>query len=158
MMKLMIILSCISYISKNPNGNYAKENVSSIESIVGRFNTSLENKKLVVCNKFLDNNKLKCVFEVNQKMQPVRVTEIEHKDRKHFIKEQVIENLVSGFNNDFYTLLFNYFKKRDINKFYPSNIPATEASKQAYDLFIGAHKSYLVEAFQDYQNFFFLYF
>lgn len=67
----------------------------------------------------------------------------------------MIENLVSGFNNDFYTLLFNYFKKRDINKFYPSNIPATEASKQAYDLFIGAHKSYLVEAFQDYQNFFF---
>lgn len=49
------------------------------------------------------------------------------------------------------SLLFNYFKKRDISKFYPSNIPATEASKQAYELFIGAHKSCLLEAFQDYQ-------
>lgn len=51
--------------------------------------------------------------------------------------------------------LANLYHLPLINKFYPSNIPATEASKQAYDLFIGAHKSYLVEAFQDYKIFFF---
>ena len=67
---------------------YANENVTSIESIVGKFNAILENKKLLVlnelqsidCNKYLISDALKSVItdkkiNINQKNEPERLTE-----------------------------------------------------------------------------------
>ena len=69
-------------------GVYANSNVNAIENIVGKFNTSLENKKLIICNeltsadanKYLDSDKLKSVLteervEVNQKCVAIRSIE-----------------------------------------------------------------------------------
>lgn len=67
---------------------YANENVTNIESIVGKFNATLENKKLLILNelqsvdmnKFLNSDALKSVItdkviNINQKNEPMRVTE-----------------------------------------------------------------------------------
>ena len=67
---------------------YANENVTSIESIVGKFNAILENKKLLVlnelqsidCNKYLNSDALKSVItdkkvNINQKNEPERLCE-----------------------------------------------------------------------------------
>ena len=67
---------------------YANENVSSIESIVGKFNAVLENKKLLVlnelqsidANKYLNSDALKSVItdksiNINQKNEPERQCE-----------------------------------------------------------------------------------
>lgn len=67
---------------------YANENVTNIESIVGKFNAILENKKLLVlnelqsidCNKYLNSDALKSVItdnkiNINQKNEPERLTE-----------------------------------------------------------------------------------
>ena len=67
---------------------YANENVTSIESVVGKFNAILENKKLLVlnelqsidCNKYLNSDALKSVItdkkiNINQKNEPERLTE-----------------------------------------------------------------------------------
>ena len=67
---------------------YANENVSSIESIVGKFNAVLENKKLLVlnelqsidANKYLNSDALKSVItdksiNINQKNEPERLCE-----------------------------------------------------------------------------------
>ena len=67
---------------------YANENVSSIESVVGKFNAVLENKKLLILNelqsietnKFLNSDALKSVITdksimINQKNEPERLCE-----------------------------------------------------------------------------------
>ena len=67
---------------------YANENITSIESIVGRFNAVLENKKLLVLNelqsiesnKYLNSDALKSVISdkrinINQKNEPERLCE-----------------------------------------------------------------------------------
>ena len=67
---------------------YANENVTNIESIVGRFNAALENKKLLVLNelqsidvnKYLNSDALKSVItdkktNINQKNEPERLCE-----------------------------------------------------------------------------------
>ena len=67
---------------------YANENVTSIESIVGRFNAVLENQKLIVLNelqsidmnKYLNSDALKSVItdkktNINQKNEPERLCE-----------------------------------------------------------------------------------
>ena len=67
---------------------YANENITSIESIVGKFNAVLENKKLLIlnelqsidCNKYLNSDALKSVItdakiNINQKNEPERLTE-----------------------------------------------------------------------------------
>ena len=67
---------------------YANENVSSIESVVGKFNAILENKKLLVlnelqsidANKYLNSDALKSVItdksiNINQKNEPERLCE-----------------------------------------------------------------------------------
>ena len=67
---------------------YANENITSIESIVGRFNAVLENKKLLVlnelqsidANKYLNSDALKSVItdskvNINQKNEPERLAE-----------------------------------------------------------------------------------
>ena len=67
---------------------YANENVTSIESVVGKFNAVLENKKLLVlnelqsidANKYLNSDALKSVItdakiNINQKNEPKRLTE-----------------------------------------------------------------------------------
>ena len=67
---------------------YANENVTNIESIVGRFNAILENKKLLVLNelqsidmnKYLNSDALKSVItdkktNINQKNEPERLCE-----------------------------------------------------------------------------------
>ena len=67
---------------------YANENVTNIESVVGKFNAALENKKLLVLNelqsvdtnKFLNSDALKSVItdskiNINQKNEPERLTE-----------------------------------------------------------------------------------
>lgn len=67
---------------------YANENVTSIESVVGKFNAILENKKLLVlnelqsidCNKYLNSDALKSVItdkkiNINQKNEPERLCE-----------------------------------------------------------------------------------
>ena len=67
---------------------YANENVTSIESVVGKFNAVLENKKLLVlnelqsidANKYLNSDALKSVItdakiNINQKNEPERLTE-----------------------------------------------------------------------------------
>lgn len=67
---------------------YANENVTSIESVVGKFNAVLENKKLLVLNelqsidvnKYLNSDALKSVItdskiNINQKNEPERLTE-----------------------------------------------------------------------------------
>lgn len=67
---------------------YANENVTNIESIVGRFNAVLENKKLLVLNelqsidvnKYLNSDALKSVItdkktNINQKNEPERLCE-----------------------------------------------------------------------------------
>lgn len=64
---------------------YANKNVTNIENIVGKFNATLENKKLLVLNelqnidvnKFLNSDALKSVIsddsiDINQKNEPVR--------------------------------------------------------------------------------------
>lgn len=69
-------------------GSYANPNVNAIENIVGKFNTSLENKKLIICNeltsadanKYLDSDRLKSVLtedrvELNQKCIAIRSIE-----------------------------------------------------------------------------------
>lgn len=67
---------------------YANDNVTSIESVVGKFNAILENKKLLVLNelqsvdvnKYLNSDSLKSVItdskiNINQKNEPERLTE-----------------------------------------------------------------------------------
>ena len=67
---------------------YANENVTNIESIVGKFNAILENKKLLVLNelqsidmnKYLNSDALKSVItdkkiNINQKNEPERLSE-----------------------------------------------------------------------------------
>jgi len=67
---------------------YANENVTSIESVVGKFNAILENKKLLVlnelqsidCNKYLNSDALKSIItdrriNINQKNEPERMCE-----------------------------------------------------------------------------------
>ena len=67
---------------------YANENVTSIESVVGKFNAVLENKKLLILNelqsvdvnKYLNSDALKSVItdskiNINQKNEPERLTE-----------------------------------------------------------------------------------
>ena len=67
---------------------YANENVTNIESVVGKFNAILENKKLLVLNelqsidtnKFLNSDALKSLItdktiNINQKNEPMRETE-----------------------------------------------------------------------------------
>ena len=67
---------------------YANENITSIESIVGKFNAVLENKKLLVlnelqsidANKYLNSDALKSVItdskvNINQKNEPERLAE-----------------------------------------------------------------------------------
>ena len=67
---------------------YANENITSIESVVGKFNAVLENKKLLVlnelqsidCNKYLNSDALKSIItdkmvNINQKNEPERLTE-----------------------------------------------------------------------------------
>ena len=67
---------------------YANENVSSIESVVGKFNAVLENKKLLIlnelqsidANKYLNSDALKSVItdksiNINQKNEPERLCE-----------------------------------------------------------------------------------
>lgn len=67
---------------------YANENVTSIESVVGKFNAILENKKLLVLNelqsadvnKYLNSDALKSVISdktinINQKNEPERLCE-----------------------------------------------------------------------------------
>ena len=67
---------------------YANKNVTNIESVVGKFNAILENKKLLVLNelqsidtnKFLNSDALKSVItdstiNINQKNEPMRETE-----------------------------------------------------------------------------------
>jgi len=67
---------------------YANENITSIESVVGKFNAVLENKKLLVlnelqsidANKYLNSDALKSVItdykiNINQKNEPERLTE-----------------------------------------------------------------------------------
>ena len=67
---------------------YANENVTSIDSVVGKFNAILENKKLLIlnelqsidCNKYLNSDALKSVItdkkiNINQKNEPERLTE-----------------------------------------------------------------------------------
>lgn len=69
-------------------GRYANKNVSNIDNIVGKFNASLENMKLIICNelssaesnKFLNSDSLKSVvsdnqIDINQKNQPVRTVQ-----------------------------------------------------------------------------------
>ena len=69
-------------------GTYACENISDIDHITGKFNASIENKKLVVCNelqsadtsKNLNSDKLKTIItdstiSINQKCEPLRQTE-----------------------------------------------------------------------------------
>ena len=67
---------------------YANENITSIESVVGKFNAVLENKKLLVlnelqsidANKYLNSDALKSVItdykiNINQKNEPERLAE-----------------------------------------------------------------------------------
>ena len=67
---------------------YANENVTSIESVVGKFNAVLENKKLIILNelqsidsnKFLNSDALKSIItdraiNINQKNEPERKCE-----------------------------------------------------------------------------------
>ena len=67
---------------------YANENVTNIESVVGRFNAILENKKLLILNelqsidvnKYLNSDALKSVItdkkiNINQKNEPERLCE-----------------------------------------------------------------------------------
>ena len=67
---------------------YANDNVTSIESVVGKFNAVLENKKLLVlnelqsidANKYLNSDALKSIItdykvNINQKNEPERLTE-----------------------------------------------------------------------------------
>ena len=67
---------------------YANDNITSIESIVGKFNAALENKKLLILNelqsvdmnKYLNSDALKSVISdstvnINQKNEPERITE-----------------------------------------------------------------------------------
>ena len=67
---------------------YANENVTSIESVVGKFNAVLENKKLIILNelqsidsnKYLNSDALKSVItdkkiNINQKNEPERLTD-----------------------------------------------------------------------------------
>jgi len=121
------ILNWCSYIFQNPDGKtetclviigeqgtgknvftnvlckllnrYANKNVANIDNIVGKFNTALENMKLVVCNemssaetnKYLNSDSLKAVItedliNINQKCEPVRI-------------EQNVVNLIMVSNN-----------------------------------------------------------
>ena len=95
---------------------YANKNVNNIETVVGKFNTAIENMKLLVCNELqnVDTNRLlnadalKTVIteyqlDVNQKNEPVRTVEnlasliivsnndtpikIERNDRRYFVSE-----------------------------------------------------------------------
>ena len=67
---------------------YANKNITNIENIVGKFNASLENKKLLVLNelqnidtnKFLNSDALKSIItddtiNINQKNEPIRTVE-----------------------------------------------------------------------------------
>ena len=67
---------------------YANENVTSIDSVVGKFNAILENKKLLVlnelqsidANKYLNSDALKSIItdykiNINQKNEPERLAE-----------------------------------------------------------------------------------
>ena len=67
---------------------YSKKNVTNIDDIVGKFNASIENNKLIVCNeltsaeanKYLNSDALKSVItekqiEINQKNEKVRTCE-----------------------------------------------------------------------------------
>ena len=69
-------------------GRYANKNVSNIDHIVGKFNATLENMKLIVCNelssaetnKFLNSDAMKTVIsdnqiDINQKNQPIRTVQ-----------------------------------------------------------------------------------
>ena len=67
---------------------YANDNVTSIESVVGKFNAVLENKKLIILNelqsidsnKYLNSDALKSIItdkkiNINQKNEPERLTD-----------------------------------------------------------------------------------
>ena len=67
---------------------YSNRNVSNVDHIVGKFNATLENMKLIVCNelssaesnKYLNSDALKTVItenkiDINQKNMPVRTAE-----------------------------------------------------------------------------------
>ena len=67
---------------------YSNRNLTNIDNIVGKFNASIENKMLIICNelssaesnKYLNSDALKSVItentvDINQKNMPVRTTE-----------------------------------------------------------------------------------
>ena len=111
---------------------YANDNVTNIESIVGKFNATLENKKLLVLNelqsvdmnKFLNSDALKSIItdktiNINQKNEPVRIAEnvanfimvsnnnvpikIEQGDRRYVVTKA----------SDIHKGDFDYFEKLD---------------------------------------------
>ena len=95
-------------------GIYAHKNISDIDHICGKFNATIENKKLIICNelqsvennRFYNSDKLKSVItdrtiSINQKGEPIREADnvanfiflsnnhnplkIENKDRRYVI-------------------------------------------------------------------------
>ena len=109
---------------------YANSNLTRIDDVVGKFNTALENMKLVICNemssaetnKYLNSDALKSVItenqiDVNQKCMPVRTIQnvcnlillsnhsvpvkIESGDRRYVVSE----------TSDRYKGNFGYFEK-----------------------------------------------
>ena len=109
---------------------YSNSNLTRIDDVVGKFNTALENMKLVVCNemssaetnKYLNSDALKSVItenriDVNQKCMPVRTVQnvcnliilsnhstpvkIESGDRRYVVSE----------TNDKYKGNFKHFEK-----------------------------------------------
>ena len=182
-------------VLSNVLGPYANSNLTDISLITGKFNSSLEDKKLIVCNemsdsdsssKYFNSDSLKSVITdtratinaknmkarerenvvnliiVSNHCDPVKIT---NKDRRYLVletSEKYINNLdhfaalQECFTNEFYDHLYNFFRLRDISKYNPRNIPATEEkqelvnnSKSCYELFYEEHKALFAQGWQN---------
>jgi hypothetical protein len=125
-------------------GRYACRNISDIDHITGKFNASIENKKLVVCNelqsadnnKYMNSDKLKSIVTdnkiyINQKCEPIREVDnvanfifvsnnlnplrIESKDRRYVVLKT--SNKVMQ-NSEYFGKLCATFSKEFYNNLY----------------------------------------
>ena len=133
-------------ISKLLKG-YSKKNVTNIDHIVGKFNTAIENNKLIVCNelasaetnKYLNSDALKSVItekqvEINQKNEKVRTCEN-------------VCNLIIVSNNDAPIKIENGDRRYVV-------LEASSVHKGDFDYFTELHKNFDDEFYNNLFTFF----
>ena len=129
---------------------YANENVSSIESVVGKFNAVLENKKLLVlnelqsidANKYLNSDALKSVItdkaiNINQKNEPERLCEN-------------VANLILVSNNNIPIKVESTDRRYMITK-------TSDLHKGDFDYFENLNSSFTSEFYENLFTFFMMY-